>query len=170
MKQPNKASSRAKASNRPSKDRITVGWREWVTVPTLGIRWVKAKIDTGARSSAIDAENIREFMNDGAPHVAFTVNPHQRKLLQPVECIAPITDERMVTSSSGHQQRRYFVIIDIQLAGQTWPIEISLAERESLGFRMLLGREALQNRCVVDPAQSFLAELPGFIKSTKKGN
>lgn len=149
--------------------RMIVGWREWVTLPTLGIEWIKAKMDTGARTSAIDAENIREFSNGGAPHVAFAMNPHQRKLLPAIECIAPIVDERQVTSSSGHRQRRYVIEIDVQLSGQTWPIEVSLAERSNLDFRMLLGRAAIRERYIVDPAESFLAGLPLFIKNAPKG-
>lgn len=150
-------------------DAMILGWREWVKIPTLGIEWIKVKMDTGARSSAIDAENIREFSDGGAPHVAFTVNPHQRKLLPAIECIAPILDERQVTSSSGHQQRRYFIQIEIQLGEAIWPIEVSLAERANLDFRMLLGRAAIRHRALVDPAQSFLAGLPPFIKTIRRG-
>lgn len=148
---------------------MIVGWREWVTIPTLDIAWIKAKMDTGARTSAIDAENIRVFADRGAPHVSFAVFAHQRKLLPAIECIAPIVDERKVTSSSGHQQRRYIIEITLQLAGRSWPIEVSLAERDNLDFRMLLGRAAIRDRCIVDPASSFLLGLPPFITNTEKG-
>ena len=150
----------------PQAKLLVVGWREWVTLPTLRIAWIKAKMDTGARTSAIDAENIREFTDAGAPYVAFACNPHQRKLLQASECVAPIIDERLVRSSSGHQQKRYVIQIDITLAGQTWPIEVSLAERANLDFRMLLGRSAIRGRCVVDPANSFLTGLPPFLEKS----
>lgn len=153
----------------PTRESIIVGWREWVKIPTLGIEWIKAKMDTGARSSAIDAENIREFSDGGTPHVAFAVNPHQRKLLPAVECIAPILDERLVTSSSGHQQRRYFVEIEIEIGDATWPIEVSLAERANLDLRMLLGRAAMRRRALVDPAQSFLTGLPPFKTNVQQG-
>lgn len=148
---------------------ITVGWREWVSLPTLGIDWIKAKMDTGARTSAIDAFNVREFAEGGAPHVAFAVHAHQRKLLPAVDCIAPVVGERLVTSSSGHQQRRYIIEIDIRLAGKTWPIEVSLAERDNMDFRMLLGRGALRRRCIVDPEHSFLAGLPAFLENAPEG-
>lgn len=153
----------------PASDRLVVGWREWVSIPTLGIEWIKAKMDTGARTSAIDAENIKVFTDRGAPHVSFAVFAHQRKLLPAIACVAPIVDERKVTSSSGHQQRRYIIEIELKLAGESWPIEVSLAERDNLDFRMLLGRAAIRERCVVDPAHSFLTGLPPFIKKIRKG-
>lgn len=171
-KQLNKPGSKAGAPPKTSPNApqlLTVGWREWVSLPSLGIDWIKAKMDTGARTSAIDAFNVREFAEKGAPHVAFAVHAHQRKLLPAVDCIAPVVDERLVTSSSGHQQRRYIIEIDVRLAGKSWPIEVSLAERDNMDFRMLLGRGALRRRCLVDPEHSFLAGLPAFTESAREG-
>ena len=130
-----------------------VGWREWLGLPTLGI---KAKIDTGARTSAIHAYNVQRFTERGAPHVSFVVRPEQRRNDPAISCSAEVRDERLVRSSSGHQEQRYIVEIPASLGGHIWPIEVSLADRDPLGFRMLLGREAVRRRFLVDPDRSFL--------------
>lgn len=135
----------------------TIGWREWLAVPTLGIPSIKAKIDTGARTSSLHAFNIRAFVERGAPHVAFVIHPLQRRRKPSVDCIARIHDERVVTSSSGHRELRYVIRADIALGEDTWPIELTLADRDTMGFRMLLGRQALRGRFLVDPGRSFIA-------------
>ncbi|WP_323796582.1 ATP-dependent zinc protease [Nisaea sp.] len=133
-----------------------IGWREWVSLGELGIERIKTKIDTGARTSSLHAFNIRQFTDHGAPHVAFVVHPRQRYRLPVVECIAEVLDEREVMSSSGHKDVRYVISTDVSLAGFTWPIEITLADRDQLGFRMLLGRQAVRDRFLVDPGRSFV--------------
>lgn len=133
-----------------------IGWREWVTLGSLGVDRIKTKIDTGARTSALHAFDIRPFHDHGAPHVAFVVHPRQRFRLPAIDCVAEVLDEREVTSSSGHKEVRYVIHTDLTLGSFTWPIEITLADRDPLGFRMLLGRQAVRERFLVDPGRSFL--------------
>lgn len=134
-----------------------IGWREWVALGELGIDRIKTKIDTGARTSALHAFDIRPFTDHGAPHVAFVVHPRQRFRLPAVECVAEVHDQREVTSSSGHKDVRYVILTDITLGGLTWPIEITLADRDPLGFRMLLGRQAVRDRFIIDAGSSYVA-------------
>jgi hypothetical protein len=134
-----------------------IGWREWLAIPSLNVPRIKAKIDSGARTSAIHAFGVRTFSERGAPHVSFEVHPEQRRRRGAVACVAEILDERYVTSSSGHKQRRFVIRADVSLGGLTWPIELTLASRDRMGFRMLLGREAIQNRFLVDVGRSFIA-------------
>lgn len=151
-------SDRHKRRGSVRSDRLPIiGWREWLCLPMLGIDRIKAKIDTGARTSAIHAFNVRPFTNHGAPHVSFVVHPRQRHRRPAVECVAEIRDERLVTSSSGHQQRRFVIEVKVSLGDHYWPIELTLADRDPLGFRMLLGREAVRRRFLIDPGRSFLA-------------
>lgn len=134
-----------------------IGWREWLSVPTLQIDHIKAKVDTGARTSSIHAFDVRMFTDRGAPHVAFVVCPEQRRRRPAVDCAAEVYDQRMVKSSTGHWQRRYVIRVEIDLAGGVWPIELTLADRDSMGFRMLLGRQALRGRFLIDANRSFIA-------------
>ncbi len=134
-----------------------LGWREWVALPDLGIDAIKAKIDTGARTSALHAYKITPFEEDGKRRVRFVVHPVQRRKLPEVVCVADVIDERMVTSSSGHRERRLVVRTPLQLGGKTWPIEITLTDRDEMSFRMLLGRQALRRRVLIDPGRSFRA-------------
>ena len=138
-----------------------IGWREWLAIPSLDVDRIKAKIDTGARSSSLHAFNIRPFHDQGAPHVAFVICPDQRRTRPAIECTAAILDEREVKSSTGHAQRRYVINVDIALAGATWPIELTLANRDEMGFRMLLGREAVRDRFLVDAGRSYYADRTG---------
>jgi len=134
-----------------------VGWREWVGLPELGVQMVKAKIDTGARSSALHAWNIRRFEKDGAPWVAFDLHPMQRDNNVVIACQAPILGERRVRSSSGAIQLRYVIKTVLELGERRWPIELTLTNRDQMGFRMLLGRTALKRRAIIDPSGSFLS-------------
>lgn len=148
------------AARRRYRDLPIIGWREWLAIPTLGIAGIKAKIDTGARSSSIHALHIRTLTERGAPHVSFMVYPEQRRRSPAIECLAEIRDERVVKSSTGHEQRRYVIQATGCLGGLIWPIELTLANRAPMGFRMLLGREAIRGRFLVDPDHSFLAGAP----------
>lgn len=139
-----------------------IGWREWVGLPGLGIEQIKAKIDTGARTSAIHAFDIREFSERGAPHIVFNLHPEQRRRRPAIECRAPVHDQRLVTSSTGHRQERYVIRVHIRVGAMTWPIELTLADRDSMGFRMLLGRQALRSRFLINPGRSFLAGPPSI--------
>lgn len=137
-----------------------IGWREWLAIPTLGIAGIKAKIDTGARSSSIHALHIRTLTERGTPHVSFMVYPEQRRRQPAIECLAEIRDERVVKSSTGHEQRRFVIHAMGCIGGLTWPIELTLANRAPMGFRMLLGREAIRGRFLVDADHSFMAGAP----------
>lgn len=132
-----------------------VGWREWVALPSLGVRAIKAKIDTGARSSALHAFDICEFRDKGQPKVRFSIHPFQRRTSPTVVAEAELVEYRNVRSSGGHVTRRPMIVATILLLGQEWPIELSLVSRDAMGFRMLLGRQAIANRFAIDPANSY---------------
>jgi len=142
---------------RKPEPRYWVGWREWVALPALGIDAIKAKIDTGASTSSLHAVHVRRFVEDGRERVEFEVHPRQRHTDKTVRCVADVCDERLVTSSSGHREKRLVIRTPILIAGRSWPIELTLANRDTMGFRMLLGRAAMHGRLLVDPSASFLA-------------
>ncbi len=142
------------ASQKPPKP--IVGWREWISLPALGIDAIKAKIDTGARSSSLHAFDVEEFDRDGTRWVRFVVHPLQRDSKTTLRAEAPVLEFRHIRSSSGHMSHRPVVQVEIELGGQRWPIELTLAARDEMGFRMLLGREAVRGRFVVDPGRSYV--------------
>jgi len=146
-------------------EKRVIGWREWLAIPTLGIDRIKAKIDTGARTSVLHAYDLEPFSQGGVPWVRFTVHPLQRNNKLVLECAAPVVDRRDVTSSTGHTESRYVIAVDIVLGSETWPIEMTLTDRDQMGFRMLLGRTAVEGRMVVDPDRSFVM---GKRKAQKK--
>lgn len=150
----------ARRSRRKGGPGQVVGWREWVSLPSLGIPRIKAKIDTGARSSSLHAYDIRRLEEDGVEVVRFKVHPIQRDFRTTVEALAPVVGQRKVRSSSGQESLRWVVRTEIELMEQRWPIEITLARRDAMGFRMLLGRQAIRRHFVVDPGRSFLAGRP----------
>ena len=133
-----------------------IGWREWVGLPQLGITKIKAKIDTGARTSALHAFSLKPFTENGQHKIRFEIHPFQHSTNQIITCTADVVDKRFVTDSGGHEEERYVIVTLINIAGQTWPIEITLTERENMLFRMLLGRRALRKRFIVNPARSFI--------------
>ena len=136
------------------------GWREWVSLPGIGVPWVKAKLDTGARSSAIHAFDLVEEDRDGERWVRFSVHPWQAIDDDAVECVLPVLDVREVRSSSGHAEERLVVPMDITLVGRTVTAEMTLSNRDEMGFRMLVGREALEQGYAVHPASSYLGGRP----------
>lgn len=136
--------------------RPIIGWREWVGLPELGITKIKAKVDTGARTSALHAFALHPFEEDGKQKIRFEMHPYQHNTDYVVTCVADIVDRRFVTDSGGHSEERFVIMTPITIAGQTWPIEITLTERETMLFRMLLGRSALRKRFIVNPARSFV--------------
>lgn len=139
-----------------SKEPLTVGWREWVGLPELRVDAIKAKIDTGARTSALHAFRIEPFWRGGEVWVRFELNPMQRSHAMRVACEARAVDERTVRNSGGGVERRYIITTMIKLGDATWPIELALANRDQMGFRMLLGRTALQGRALIEPGRSYL--------------
>lgn len=134
-----------------------VGWREWTSLPSLGVKAVKAKVDTGARSSCLHAYDLREVRRHGHVWLVFKVHPLQRNDKYIVECEAQLLEYRQVTSSNGKREVRPVIRTDIQLGDLGWQIELTLTRRDAMGFRMLLGREAIRGRFMVDPGRSFLA-------------
>lgn len=152
--------------------KISVGWREWVALPQLGVPAVKAKLDTGARTSALHAEAIEPYTDaHGRRRVAFVVHPVQGNTSVAIACSADVVDRRRITGSGGHAELRYVVRTDLALGGQIWPIELSLAGRDAMRFRMLLGRTALAGRVIIDPGRSLLtgADLAAVWTSAKPG-
>lgn len=134
-----------------------VGWREWVRLPKLGLPRVKVKVDSGARTSALHAENIVYFRQGRRKMVRFRVYPHQNDRNGALTREAPLLEKRSIRSSGGHVTLRPVVATAIELHGEVWRIELTLVDREIMGFRMLLGRQAIRHRFVIDAARSYVA-------------
>ncbi len=142
----------------------TVGWREWVALPTLGIARIKAKLDTGARTSALHALRCERYSEGGAPYVRLHVQPRQRDGERVLVVETAIIDERSVTDSSGHRERRIVVVSDVALGAQRWSIELTITNRDALRFRMLLGRSAMQGHLIIDPDRSYVLGKPHKVR------
>lgn len=134
-----------------------IGWREWVRMPELGAPPIKAKIDTGARTSALHAYRIRPFEKNGVAHVEFFIHPVQRRKKPEIRCEAPVKEQRRVTSSTGHSEMRYVIETTAEIGVEKLMIEVTLTNRDQLGFRMLIGREAVRDKFVIDPGRSYCA-------------
>jgi hypothetical protein len=134
----------------------SIGWREWVSLPELGIYKIKAKVDTGARTSALHAFSLELFKENNKDRIRFDIHPLQHNTVKMVTCIADVVDLRWVSDSGGHREERYVIHTPVVMGEDIWPIEITLTERDTMLFRMLLGRSAIRQRFVVNPARSFI--------------
>jgi hypothetical protein len=134
---------------------MTLGWREWIELPSLGVPWIKTKIDTGARTSSLHAENLTYCHEAGRTLALFSVHPRQRSLQPHCRCEAEVLEFRQIRSSNGIEEIRPVIAATVRLLGQTWQIELTLTNRDQMGFRMLLGRQALRGRFLVDPGRSY---------------
>jgi ribosomal protein S6--L-glutamate ligase len=132
-----------------------LGWEEWVSLPELGLPAVKAKVDTGARTSALHAHFVEAVRVKGVAMVRFGVHPIPRRGDVEVVCMARVIDQREVTSSNGERENRYVIETPIRIGERVWPIEITLTNRDAMAYRMLLGRQAIAEDILVDPASSF---------------
>ena len=152
--------SKPRSSKSSLRSRLLLGWREWVALPQLGIECIRAKVDSGARSSSLHVREQELFEKDGHAHVRF--------LLEQLQFEAPVIDQREVTDSGGHRESRVFISTLLQLpGGQQWPIELNLTQRRNMAFPMLLGRTALRRRCLVEPARSWLQGVPDAAQHIK---
>jgi hypothetical protein len=134
----------------------TLGWREWAALPDLNLPAIKAKIDTGARTSALHAFLIEPYSSEGIEMLRFLIHPIQKNQEFEVECHAPVFDFREVSDSGGNREMRYVIQSTAVIGANHWPIELTLTNRDTMRFRMLLGRRAMENRFIVDPGASYI--------------
>jgi ribosomal protein S6--L-glutamate ligase len=132
-----------------------LGWQEWVALPLLGLPAIKAKVDTGARTSALHAHVVEPYWVRRNRRVRFAVHPIPRRADIEIVCTAPVVDERMVTSSNGDREKRYVISTPIRIGDREWEIEVTLTNRDAMSYRMLIGRQAIAGGVLVDPATSF---------------
>lgn len=141
-------------------NKLILGSEEWCSFPELGIPTIKARVDSGAKTSALHAINIAPFIKNDSNWVKFDINPIQNNIKTVIHCEAQLVDKRIVKSSSGFREHRYVIQTSISIDNTHWPVEITLTNRDSMGFRMLLGREAMNGRILVDPSQKYLLGQP----------
>ena len=141
---------------REPRELLTLGWREWVALPELGITRIKAKVDTGARTSALHAFALRPFSEHGRDRVEFQIHPLQKNLETIVTCTADVIDRRIVSDSGGHKEERFVIATLLAIGEYAWPIEMTLTSRDDMLFRMLLGRTAMEARAQVNPSLSYV--------------
>jgi ribosomal protein S6--L-glutamate ligase len=132
-----------------------LGWEEWVALPELGLPAIKVKVDTGARTSALHAFFVERVTSGRRLRIRFGVHPIPRRADVAVVCSAAVVDQRNVTSSNGERESRYVISTPIRIGDREWPIEITLTNRDAMSYRMLLGRQAIGDGILVDPAASF---------------
>jgi len=137
-------------------NKILLGWREWVSMPELGIPAIKAKVDTGARTSSLHAFQVETFEECGRRKVRFGIHPLQKREDVTLWCETEVIDHRRVSDSGGHREMRYVIHTPVRLGSLLWNVEVTLTDRETMQFRMLLGRTAMVGRFTVDPESSYL--------------
>ena len=135
---------------------LTLGWREWVGLPELGLPSIKAKVDTGARTSTLHAFEVESFEENGIQRVKFKIHPNQRDSESVKICVTDILDQRVVTDSGGHRENRWIIVTPLTIGPFSWPIEMTLTARDNMMFRMLLGRTAIKGLAMVDPSRSYI--------------
>jgi hypothetical protein len=145
-------------------DKPMLGWREWVALPEINLPEIKAKIDTGARSSALHAFAIEPYRKGGQRWVMFAIHPLQKCCEVSIECHAQIKDRRLVMDSGGHKQRRYVIETQMVVGRSVMKAEMTLTHRDSMRFRMLLGRTAMSKRFIIDPSASYLQGRPDALQ------
>jgi hypothetical protein len=133
-----------------------IGWREWVALPDFGVPSIKVKVDTGARTSSLHAFDLEHFTHRGREMVRFEVHPEQRSTAKSVVVEAPLFDRRHVRASSGQGRVRPVILTTVELLGRSWEVELTLTRRDEMGFRMLLGRQAIRGHFLVDAGRSYL--------------
>ena len=136
-------------------EKIILGSEEWCTFPELSIPFIKARVDSGAKTSALHAINISPFSKDSENWVKFDINPIQNDTKTVTHCEAKLIDKRIVKSSSGFREQRYVILTNLKIGADIWEIEMTLTNRDSMGFRMLLGRQAMSGRILVDPENIY---------------
>lgn len=140
-----------------AKAKDMIGWKEWSALPALQLPAVKAKVDTGAKTSALHAYDIKPFTKDGQRYVRFKIHPLQKNKKLEVVCEAPLSDYRSVTSSNGEREKRYVIMTPVCIGTKTVAAELTLTARHKMTFRMLIGRDAIvKGKFVVDPVKSFI--------------
>jgi hypothetical protein len=136
-----------------------IGWREWASLPEIGIDRIKVKVDTGARNSALHAYNTSLISKNGENWIHFDIHPDQNDETTIRSCMVRLIDRRWVTNSGGARERRFVIETPIRIGDNEWPIIITLTNRDEMGFRMLVGRSAIKGKYMVDPARSFCCKL-----------
>lgn len=149
---------KTKAAPKSSHVKPVIGWREWLELPELKIKNIKAKIDTGARSSSLHAFDVETYKRLGKEYVKFKVHPTQRSSKPTIICHAKVLEYRKVKSSNGQTELRPVILTPVKLLGKKWPIEVTLTNRDEMGFRMLLGRESIRERFYIDVSNSYFGE------------
>lgn len=137
-----------------------IGWREWVNLPELTVPAIKAKIDTGARSSSLHAFELERFSSNGTEMVRFEIHPRQHRKHPVIPVEARVMGERLVRNPGGREELRPYIHTSVRWNGKVWEVELNLTRRDEMGFRMLLGRQAVRRRFLVDPGRSFLGGRP----------
>ena len=150
------------------RERPSIGWREWVSLPDLSVDWIKAKVDTGARTSSLHAFDVERFRERGRDMVRFLIHPDQRSVERTIVAEAELLEERRVKNSGGQTEIRPVILTTVGILGERLEVELTLTRRDVMGFRMLLGRQAVRNRFLVDPGRSYYSERPPRRKKKKK--